>query len=199
MRYFALPDDVAAALYRALATSTDTPAPGTLPAPAPAPAPIPAPQRPPASTLETIMAGVWYTAAEAGFPNGWPPRDPDQSAATHQDTDYIHTNSRGGPGGGYYTFPGFKERSEKPLRDITATANPRSGLGLLAVLMGVGLTQEFRTRAYNAIIAGGGNADTINANAQADPDWNAAVWQMLNGVPPNTAELQAAKAVADAL
>jgi hypothetical protein len=64
------------------------------------------------SEVEQIMKPGGIKGAEPV--GGWPPRDPDQSSETHKDSDFVHVNSQGGPDN-YYTFPGWKERQEKPL------------------------------------------------------------------------------------
>lgn len=66
-------------------------------------------------------------------------------------------------------------------------ANPYDGAGLLAVLVQSAPTQAVRTKAEQALIALVGEAQrpiVEQANMYADPTWNAAIYQVLDGVDP---------------
>lgn len=115
-RNFKLSTACTSELLKALLASTDAASAPSPPSFSPnqwdhGPRPGPTLEPKPKSEFERIIA----LAEWAPPPGGWPPRDPNQSSLTHKDTDYIHTNSRGGPDGGYYTFPGYAERSARPL------------------------------------------------------------------------------------
>lgn len=143
-----------------------------------------------------------YLVSVAQFappPGGWPPYDPDQSSATHKDTDYVHTNATGGADGGYYSLPGLAERNYKPMTpDPKATYDPYSGPGLLAVIAEVGVDLPKRQQIYADIYAQAGTTTGqlyLENASQADPQFNAAMYALVTGATPEAAWAGAQKGV----
>src|ERR1700682_528555 len=168
---------------------------------------VPPPPKP-KSELEMIIAGIEYPTPVSGWPTPVIPQPQGKDLGSRFTRDgktyqWIATSSKGA---GFYAIA-----VNTPLPKITTLDKPREVPGLYAVLMEVEVEQDFRNKAYNALVKAGGTLDTVNANAQADPLFNAAVSHVLAGATPESQvgqpgggdytleQLKNAKAVAGAL
>jgi len=90
--------------------------------------------------------------------------------------------------------PGGGTSPPPPAPVATTPVDPYNYPGILAVIGEVG-TPDQRTRAYKALFAATGGTDAnheaasriINQNAQADPQWNGAMAQLVAGKTPEQA------------
>src|ERR1022692_1860916 len=152
------------------------------------PAPVPTP-----AVLGTVTAApqTFNLGAPMADPNG-PPRSNNQSFPLDTGRGWWASPPGFNPPGYVYDLPW--PPVSRTVAAPTATPDPTTGSGLLAVLTVVGNSQNFRNNAsakLQAVVGPAGPntayAALINAVGEADPTWNAALSQVLAGLDPQVA------------